>query len=398
MVTLALSKEQEISCVQAVILAREAELGGRPPTALIALAARLEAQPALSAWLIDRSRPSALPSALADRFIHAPMPPSSDYSGPPNSLVEVLARAGLDCPERLDAGVHAWLDIFSLLNPALLVCQQAPVVALAARLVGLPVIHFGPAWSIGLEPQAIRPWSDSPRQYDGALAAMLASVNTVLARNRQTAMKQLDELYAPADRVLLQGWPELDPYPRATRPRYTGAWPDAPTALAHRKSVQKTRILAVLENRAYLRKVLAWLVEEACECCLDLPVSAAETARHFTSASMTLRTDTPGQADELNADLVICHGQHEAVLEALSAGRPLLILPQWPLEQRMASQLEALGLAMVLHGAPEPSALRAALAAVLADQAMQQRALRWAQQRSSDLADPVVSVLKLCRQ
>lgn len=384
--------------MQHVVLAREAELGGRPPAALIALADRLEAQPGLSAWLLDRTRPPALPPTLTNRFMHAPLPPEPGDGGPPSGLVEVLARAGLDCSERLEYSVKAWLDILGLVKPALLVCQQAPVAALAASIADLPVVHFGPGWSIGPDPEAFHPWIDSASQDDTALAALLASVNTVLARNKQSALKHLGELYAPADRVLIQGWPALDPYLRASRPRYTGCWPEVQTNAARRKPGQHPRLLAVLENHQNLRNLLAWLADEHLDCCLDLPPSAAEMARHFTSRSMTLRTDPPGQTDALDADLVICHGQHEAVLEALAAGRPLLILPQSPLEQRLARRLENLGLAVVLTGPAEPSARRAALASLLQDKAIQRRALSWARQQSTGRADPVAEITKLCRQ
>lgn len=397
MVTLAVLQEQETSCVQAVILAREAELGGRPPAALITLADRLVAQPGLSAWFVDRSRPPALPSNLAGRFIHAPMPPQASYRAPPASLVEVLARAGLDCPEQLETSIHAWLDVFSLIKPALLVCQQAPVAALAARTIDLPVVHFGPGWSIGLEPLAFRPWSGEPSQDNAAMDALLASVNAVLGRHRRTALQHLGQLYGAIDDGLIQGWPELDPCARSGRACYTGCWPAAPMAAARREPGRKLRILAIFENRRELRKLLAWLAEEDCECCLDLPASAAETARHFTSASMTLRAGTPGQTIAQDADIVICHGQHEAVLEALGLGRPLLILPQSTLEHHLASQLEALGLAVVLSSPASAADWRAALASLVQDKTIQQRALAWAQQHPAELADPAQCIIRFCQ-
>lgn len=397
MVTLTVLEEQETSCVQAVILAREAELGGRPPAALITLADRLEAQPGLSAWFVDRSRPRTLPASIAERFIHAPMPAQAGYSAPPASLVEVLARAGMACPERLDASVQAWMDVFSLIKPALLVCQQAPVAALAARMMDLPVVHFGPGWSIGLEPLAFRPWSGKPGQDDAAMDALLASINTVLGRHGQSALQHLGELYGAIDHVLIQGWPELDLYPRSGQARYTGCWPAAPMTPARREPGRKLRILAMLENRRELRNLLAWLVDEDCVCCLDLPPTAVETARHFTGAAMTLRANRPTQNDELDVDLVICHGQHEAVMEALGAGRPLLILPQSPLEKRLASQLEALGLAVILSSPARPADWHAALASLIQDTTIQQRALAWAQQHSVALADPVQRIIRLCQ-
>jgi UDP:flavonoid glycosyltransferase YjiC (YdhE family) len=247
---------------------------------------------------------------------------------------DVLMRVGYRNQRAVAGAVRAWLRLFEMLRPDLVVLDHAPTPLIAARIAGIPCVNIGLGffWPPAVTPMpSLQPWKPST---DGARqerdGRVLSVVNAVLKAHGAPELDSLAALYSGVE-SLYRTYPELDHYGPRRGARYLGVlapaagrppppWPEGPW--------ERLFMYYPAGYRAF-RPLVDALVE------LDQPtvVVAAgpgeETAPELSEGRVAVVSDQVDlEAVLAESQLVISHGGHGTVSAALLAGVVPLCVPQ----------------------------------------------------------------------
>ena len=294
-----------------------------------------------------------------------------------SSYAELLLNAGYGNPATLATLVLAWRNLLDATGARALIAEHAPTAILAARMMGLPVLHLGDGFTI--PPPGALAFGDhaanQSQRYTRAAEWVIESVNHVLESEHQAPIACLDGLLQ-ADIVVLATFRELDHYRPCTRDvGYAGHFEFGPQKAFDWAQVPGPRVLAYLKP-----------TEPGFEGAIDLlgrlpmqtNIYASGLTRTNTSGSGLglnwSRHPLPAAAAVADCDLVICHGGHGMVCTALLAGKPLLMLPTGHEQLLTARNVEALGAGAWLHPTHDARQIKRALVRCIEDGRMQDAA------------------------
>jgi UDP:flavonoid glycosyltransferase YjiC (YdhE family) len=310
------------------------------------------------------------------------------------NYAELLINFGFHSAEALAQLVDAWRQ--RIAHADLVVSNVAPAAMVAARTLDLPVLEISQGYHVpppGLPCPPFRDWQPAPRaRLIASDRIVLQAINEVLARHGRSPIESIGDLFA--GRTLLQTYPELEMYPERGPSEYFGIvpakgrpmldWPEG-----------RPRILAYLypyfEHLGPLLEAIAQTAGAAVVVCLGAP----DDLRHkHESGSLTFADrllDFPHMAAD--ADLVVCHGSHQATAEALLVGRPLLLLPtqveQFLTTQRVVRHGAALG---IMPAVPNPD-FSTALQTLLQDRTFATRAQAFARRYGAHRRETALDTL-----
>ena len=309
-------------------------------------------------------------AALAGaRLLAAP-----DYRSPPRGLppaacwAEALLAARFEAPDVVSGLVAGWLGLIDSLRPDRIVSEFCPAAILAGRIRGIPVRALGNGF--GVPPPhtpmpTLQPWRELPR--DRLMAAerrILTAFDAALRRFGAAPLEHLAELYPAAESRLLN-FPELDHYglrgpESCTGPVVAGTRgevPDFPEGSG-------PRVLAYVHPRlGRFETVAAWLGQARCRTLLVAPGIDTKRQRRLTTKAVRIvsrQIDLEGTLP--SADVTIMHGGDGSIATALSAGAPLVVVPDHVEQGLLAFRLAQQKLGVVVearpdHVLPEPAAL-----------------------------------------
>ncbi|WP_328518469.1 nucleotide disphospho-sugar-binding domain-containing protein [Ralstonia pseudosolanacearum] len=318
-------------------------------------------------------------------FVQGPCPnPPLRLANPPVNYADILVDAGYRDTILLSGLVDAWLRIFEIYRPDVIVSNHAPTALLAARIRGVSAVTT----CIGFElpPAAdvlpsIRPWENIPehrlRQAD---TLALQQINAVMFRYGQPPLQRVADLFANVPAVLTT-FPQLDHYGVRDGARYVGpisalsnvadrAWPQA----------GGTRVFAYLRPSVPgFEAMLESLQESGASVLCVAPGVSRDMAARFASPSFHIVAQ-PVALDAVlkEAHLAVVYGTG-TMADALLAGVPLLMVPQVVEQALAARRIEALG-AGILWASPRTSqSARQVLKTALHCETMKQSARAFAQ-------------------
>ncbi|CAJ0816568.1 glycosyltransferase [Ralstonia flaminis] len=294
------------------------------------------------------------------RFVQAPLVPRSALSIlAPVSYAEILITSGYSSTSLLAGLVNGWLTIFGLFKPDTVVINHAPTALLAAKAVGIPTVltctgfELPPASDVL---PSIVPWEQIP---EGRLAAadqtVVSLMNGILRQYGKSPLTRAHDLFAGTKR-LMTTFAELDHYGARVEERYIGpvaAMPKAPSVVW--PAAEGKRIFAYLRpSTPGLEHLLAALKEQSANALCVIPGVSPATADAFRGQGFTI-LNHPVSLQVLlpTADLVIASGAG-TVSDALLAGVPLLMTPQFVEQALLARRVEAFGAGV--HWAPPRTA------------------------------------------
>ena len=278
----------------------------------------------------------------------------------PASYAEVLLYNGYGNVETLGALVQGWRSLIRLARADLIIADFAPTAMLAARLAGLPLVHLGDGYTIPPDSAAGasfgREAAQDPLRFTRADARVLACVNHVVDAAGAAPLSAIGDLQT-ASETILATYPELDHYWQAVRTSAFQGHFGAPRA-APGETARHAQVLAYLKPGAAHFEAITGLLAR-------LPVRSLVYAGGLVrdggaGADWSAR---PLDMDALipGCNLVICHGGHGLVCEALLAGRPLLILPTAYEQVLTARNVERIGAGVWVHPANDARKLKRAL-------------------------------------
>lgn len=257
----------------------------------------------------------------------------------PASLAEILFRCGYLEPSALRGVTAGWRDLFTLLQPDLVVADFAPTALLAARSLGLRSASVGNGFNSpppGAPLPALRTAGVAMERLAASEARMLASANAVLAEYGAPAYGHGAEIFL-GELPLLCTWPELDHWQRGQAHRQGqrhGQWL-GPNFVAdggiapHWPAGEGARVYAYLKaSHGAHAAVLQALVDEGCRVLAYVPEVAAG-AQPPVNSERIVYAEAPLalQPTLAAADLCVCHAGEGTLAQSLLAGVPLLMLP-----------------------------------------------------------------------
>jgi len=273
---------------------------------------------------------------------------------PPIGFAETLMGFGFLHPETLTALCRAWRALVEVVRPELIVFDYAPTGMLATRGLRVPRVLVGESFSIlpRTAPMPIyRWWRPEPQaRILEAERRVLVSANAALAHFSEPPMQRLADLLE-ADEAIITTSKEFDQYPGRPDGRYWGSVAESGGGTPPQwPAVGAKRIFAYIKPRhrdfnvllAALRTIDASVVVHA-------PAVSPQAVRTHTAANVAFSLDLLRMADvRRECDLGICHSGANTVHALVTAGKPVLLLPQH-LEQMMtAKRVLELGAGLVV--------------------------------------------------
>ena len=179
---------------------------------------------------------------------------------------------------------------------------------------------------------------------------VLAGANEVLARFSQPPMVRLADLLE-VDETIIAASEEFEQYPGRTGARYWGAVANLEKGVLPQWPIVGTkRVFAYLKPHFRdFEKVLKALRAIDAAVVVHAPGVSADMVRKHTAANIAFSADPIRMADaRRECHLAICHAGAGTVESMVTAGKPLLLLPQ-QLEQMMTGKrMASIGAGLVV--------------------------------------------------
>ena len=301
------------------------------------------------------------------------------------TLNDILSSAGLADTAAVHGLLAAWDDIFTRLQPQLVVADFAPIAALAAR-GRIPLMQVGNGYT--LPPDAMRRFPPlhrkMPPQWNEE--ATLAAVNQAAKSLGRTELARLPQLFS-GDARLVQTFALLDPYDLQRLEPVSGPLIDPPPV---GRSADAATIFVYLSGGYDVPESLPGaLAPFAASVRVHAPAMSSAQLRELASGGARIDNEPVPLRDVLaSARLVVHSGGSGVAAEALAAGVPQIILSS-QIEQTLNGQaLQRAGVgALVETYDPSNHVSSDLIAALWADETLAARAAevgRWHREYLSD--------------
>jgi UDP:flavonoid glycosyltransferase YjiC (YdhE family) len=272
---------------------------------------------------------------------------------------EILLFRGFGDALSVAGAMRAWLGLFTLWKPDVLVADYAPGALIAARAAGLAHVAIGSGFSMppAQDPMpALRPDTTvEEATLKRADAALVAGVRGGLEHIRATRglPSKASDIFR-VDANVLCTWPEIDPFGARDGADYVGPQDDPTRGVpAGWRGSARPRVFAYLKPRdprfPVIVEALAKLPGEAIVVAPGL--TPAQAAAHAASNVQVLAQPAALAPLLANADLCVCPAGPGTVAHALAAGVPLALLPEHFEQYLVGRRVAALGAGVI--AAPE---------------------------------------------
>lgn len=286
------------------------------------------------------------------------------------SFASLLHNTGFDDVHELAGRIEGWRNLMRAVKATAVVTDHAPVAALAARTLSLPVLYSGSGFTVPpLQAPfpSFRPRMNVPLEIlQKNEAQVLNELNQALARLSLKPCTALQDIYRGAIPALLSYEP-LDHYegarpePFLGMPDYShGADPEWPQG-------KGPKLFAYLRPGPTLPALMEALKDSPARVLLRLSgVPAREVKAWARPGLMVLESGVNFRKAAESCDAFLNYGAHSTVAEFLLSGKPGLLMPD--LHERVLTTRRAvsLGAAVAVRG-KDVAPVRQALAQLLDD-------------------------------
>ncbi|MBL7002516.1 MAG: hypothetical protein ISR69_00645 [Gammaproteobacteria bacterium] len=280
---------------------------------------------------------------------------SAQYA--PTNYSDILLGVGYSDLNKFVGALRGWITLFELLKPDLLICDHSPTALLAAKANGCKVVNFGTGFELVdlHEPFAsLRLWEKVPQSsLVAADQSLLIKINKALKLNQKKGYSNLKSAFT-VDQSYLCTLPELDPYIGRKNTPYWGPLMEMGSGVTPVWPKQDGFKVFV-----YVRpdiKIMLHLIKAMMSLNLSVLIHCIGGYTPKIDGIQNLENihicEKPLNMSEIvkQADLILCHGGHGTVANALLAGIPLLLFPTQQEQKNTAVRLTNLGVALELKG------------------------------------------------
>ncbi|MGE5616896.1 MAG: glycosyltransferase [Bacillota bacterium] len=298
----------------------------------------------------------------------------------PLNASDILLNLGFGDPPGLSGALRAWLALFNILDPALIVADYAPTALLAGRAAQRARITLGTGFA--LPPRAdplpaLRSWAPCDeatlRGIDGRLLAAIDAALQRLPKGAQ-ALRHVSSLYDSRAHLLCT-FPEIDPFGPRDDVEYLGPQADG-SGIRVSWTSAKRKVFAYLKPRdARFGAIVSALDRLGAEAIVAAPGLDPQDAAALATSRVRVFAEPVDLETVLpDCDLCVCPGGPGLVARAWLAGVPMGLAPM-QLEQFLVARraLQAGVASMVAPDAPAPD-FAAWFAALLEDTKLREMA------------------------
>ncbi|MEQ1440422.1 nucleotide disphospho-sugar-binding domain-containing protein [Fontimonas sp. SYSU GA230001] len=313
------------------------------------------------------------------------------------SYATLLHNCGYGDSDALAVRIRAWTELYRTLRIERVLARHSPTAILAARLLGLPVLHYGNGFTL---PPDCAPWPSFRPDLNVASAALehnerrvLGVVNDALARLGIRPIPSVQAIFSGVATLLL-GSPELDHYARTPTPCHVdfpplgyGAAPEWPAG------DDEARLFVSLWPGPSATGWLELLERLPARSLVRFPADAA--IEHRSERVRIARSAVDYVAALAHCTAVVGYGSHNLAHEALLAGKPLATMAHTPDHLLLARRVQALGTGILLPERADTQALNG-IGRLLTDERLRTSAAAFAarNRRSGSAADIVTQILE----
>lgn len=308
------------------------------------------------------------------------------------SLSEILLGQGYLQAATLSGLVDGWTSALETIVADAVIGDYAPTAVLAARVLGLPSITVGLGFYMPPDvhpmPSFLTDAAVPPQRLQQADARVLATVNAVLGAAARAPLARVSTLFC-GDAPMVCTWPELDHYGRGALPpgqRWLGpsfmtrggeppVWNDGegPRAFAYLKAGHPASADA-----------LRALVAAGCRTLCYMPEVAAGRAPPVSSPLIRhAKAPVDVAAAMKDARLMVTHAGEATVVQGLTSGVPVLMLPLHREQALMAARVARSGAAIDANGMKGPGPLTTAVQRLLHEPAFIAQARAFAKRHAT---------------
>lgn len=278
------------------------------------------------------------------QHIHKPAV-SVSYSG-------ILLNRGFSDEKSLLARVKAWLTLYRLTKPDLILHDHSPTALLASRVLSVPKALYGSGF-FAPPPQVplpgFRPWeSIKTQQLLDTDSRVLSVINKVLIKLDQLPLTTLKDLFEVEENFLCT-FSELDHYPERQNAVYWGPRYNIKLGITPRWLPSNGKKIFVYVHSFYphLEKLLKDIHLCGYSSLIYSPGISNTLVRKYRCETIDF-SDKPLQMQDVvkECHLIICNAGIGIVSASLLAGIPMLLLPihieQLIIAKRAAAEKTAL--------------------------------------------------------
>jgi len=322
---------------------------------------------------------------------------------PTATFADLLLNVGFADEDSLLAHVDAWMSLFELVEPDLMVCDHSPTAILAARGAAFPVATVGTGFFCPVDESPLRLLRNLSSELRPRAVAhesqLLKTINRILRVKSQPQVRRVTQLYHDAGiRHFLLTFRELDHYGNRSNAIYWGA---SPYGLPGENFVRPRNgpcIFIYLKPFPGLPVFLDTLKDRPHCSVVYIPGLRETDRRRFQSAKVSF---TNGPVDIRQAadgcDIAITNANHGTCVAMLLAGKPLVQLPPFLEQELFAAATDRLGVSLTVPATDPAGAIRA-IDRVFADRryadAAAAFASRYERYRSEDSVEKIVDELE----
>ncbi|MDT0594731.1 glycosyltransferase [Glaciecola petra] len=264
------------------------------------------------------------------------------------TYADIIYNLGYARTQDLVSLSNAWINLFSLIKPDLIIADHSPSAVLAARCLDIKTVTYGTGFCIppDVSPMPTFQVVTAAQQADcnEREQKTLQNLNTVLGSHKKESLERVSQLFS-ASLNFICSLPEVDHYGKVrTLPaeEYAGPRFDAQKGVKADFPKHKTKknIFAYIkENAPNFHALLNALIESKQICIMHVPDPSHAVVNLCAKHPHLHLYSDPVQVEHVlkNADMAICHGGHGLVLAGLLAGKPMLLLPT-QLEQSLLTK------------------------------------------------------------
>ncbi|GAA0357523.1 hypothetical protein GCM10009092_22170 [Bowmanella denitrificans] len=260
---------------------------------------------------------------------------------PTRNLAEILVNNGFHDQRNTLNRCQAWLDIFTELQPDIVLIDHAPTALLVSHAADIPRVLMGTGFFIPPDTKPL-PFLLSHllgEQQSGAEDQVLSQCNAFLQSARKPPLAYFSQLFSQADDCFLCTLPEFDHYSQRQDAEYWGPCFDFEQgALPQWSQEDKPRIFVYLHQDFVAMPTILQQLHEL-DAAVSLHISGIEQDVTAQYPKFTWHRDAVNLAAvAAECDLVICHAGHGTLSGMLLNAVPLLLLPK-QLEQWILAEL-----------------------------------------------------------
>jgi UDP:flavonoid glycosyltransferase YjiC (YdhE family) len=302
---------------------------------------------------------------------------------------EVLLEMGFDDAIAIRARVRAWLELWKVLSPDVILIDFSPTALLSARIAGIPTVSLGPGFTVPPARDPMPAFREVPPTSDAALRAadkkVLDVVNQVCASFGCQPFESVGAWF-DTTAVHIASFAELDPFGPRSSARYVGPIYDKGSYRQEKwLGSRSTRVFAYLQSALKgLDAILDALKESDFEVICVVPGASRELAERYQNGPFRLFSEPLALESLLaEADAVVGYGSAGMVSNALLAGTPMLLFPAFMEQNLNATRAARLGAAIVSTATPVRAQVLEALKRLLSDARYKQAARAFAEKYRS---------------